>query len=60
MVFSMHSDLIRAIKYRFDHPEEIPGKSWYTVHRADIETLLKIIEENENERRKERDKKIIT
>ena len=48
----MQLDTIRAIKYRLEHPEEIPGKSWFTVYRADVQTLLQIIEENENERRK--------
>ena len=45
----MRLDLIRAIKYRLEHPESIPGKSWFTVYREDIKTLL---EEIEYERRK--------
>lgn len=49
----MRWDLVRAIKHRLEHPEEIPGKSWYTVYREDIQMLLKLIEENENERREE-------
>lgn len=47
-------DEIRAIQYRLDHPEEVPGKSWYTIFRADVQRLLKIIEEIENEQREER------
>ncbi len=50
----MHSELIAAIKYRLEHPNEIPGKSHFAVYRGDIETLLKIIEENENERRNQK------
>lgn len=46
----MRWDLIRSIKYRLEHPEEIPSKSWYTVFRQDIQTLL---EEIENERREQ-------
>lgn len=41
-------EVIYAIRYRLEHPESIPGKSWYTVYREDIKTLL---EEIENERR---------
>lgn len=50
----MRWELIQAIRYRLDHPEKVPGKSWWAVYREDIRTLLKIIEENENERREER------
>lgn len=49
----MRWDLIQAIRFRWEHPELIPEKSWWTVCRQDIETLLKIMEERENERRKE-------
>jgi len=49
----MRWDLIQGIKYRLEHPEEIPGKSWFTVYREDVKLLLQLLEENENERRKE-------
>lgn len=45
----MRWDIIAAIKYRLEHPESIPGKSWWTVYRQDIQTLL---QEIENEQRK--------
>lgn len=48
------NEIIRAIKYRLNHPEEVPSKSWWAVYRQDIQTLL---EELENERNKaEREK----
>lgn len=47
----MRWDLIRAIEYRLEHPEQVPEKSWFTVFRSDIQTLLQLIEENENEQR---------
>lgn len=45
---------LTGIRYRLEHPESVPGKSWWTVYREDIKSLL---EEIENERRKERDAK---
>lgn len=50
-------DLLRAIKFRLDHPEFIPTKSWFTTYRADVQMLLKIIEENENEQRKRKNER---
>lgn len=40
--------VLNGIRYRLEHPEQIPSNSWYTVFRQDIQTLL---EEIENERR---------
>jgi len=45
--------ILKAIKYRLDKPESIPGKSHYAAYREDISTLLQIIEELQNERREQ-------